>query len=282
VVAEEPLLSEVADGVALITLNRPGSMNAWTPRMEELWFAALDTALLDPAVRAVVVTGAGRGFCAGLDSGHLAARSSGAEAAPTRTRGLSSLATYPKPVIGAVNGPAVGLGLALALCCDIRFASTEARFVTMFARLGLSAEFGAPWLLPRIVGHSVAMDLLLSARPVGAEEALALRLVDRVLPPQELLPAALDYAKGLARRSSPLSMAAIKSMVLADEARPLDESEAESSKRNRSPRGRQEFREGAAAARDRRTPSFDPLAPDHRDARSWLSGGIGTWQTTSS
>jgi enoyl-CoA hydratase/carnithine racemase len=267
-----PVLCGVADGVATVTLNRPEQLNAWTPGMERRWFEVFDAVLVDPRVRAVVVTGAGRGFCAGLDAAHVAARSSGAEAPPSRTRQLSSLAAFPKPVVGAINGPAVGLGLALALCCDVRFAAPEARFVTMFARLGLTAEFGTPWLLPRIVGHSAALDLLLSARPVGAEEAVALRLADRLVPAGDLLPAAERYARELAERCSPASMAAVKRLVLADQHRPIEESEADSSARNRTDAGRREFREGAAALRERRPPAFPPLDDAHPDVASWLRG----------
>jgi len=264
------VLCHVSQGVATVTLNRPDRLNAWTPAMEQSWFDVLDALVVDPAVRAVVLTGAGRGFCAGLDAAHVTARSSGSEAAPTRTRPLSGLAAFPKPVVGAINGPAVGLGLALALCCDVRFAGPEARFVAMFSRLGLTAEFGTPWLLPRIVGHSTALDLLLSSRPVAAEEALALRLADRLVPAHELLPAAEQYARALVERCSPASMAAVKHLVLADQHRPLADSEADSSVRNRTDRGRVEFREGAAAVRERRLPDFPPLGPDHPDVRDWL------------
>ena len=266
----EPVLCRISRGVATVTLNRPDRLNAWTPAMERRWFEVLDALVIDPDVRAVVLTGAGRGFCAGLDTAHVTARSSGAETAPSRTRPLSGLAAFPKPVVGAINGPAVGLGLALALCCDVRFAGPEARFVPMFSRLGLTPEFGTPWLLPRVVGHSAALDLLLSSRPVGAQEALALRLADRLLPAEGLLPAAQQYAHALVERCSPSSMAAAKRLVLADQHRPLRESEAESSALNRTERGRAEFRKGAAALRERRPPDFPPLGPDHPDVRDWL------------
>lgn len=269
-VGPEPVLCRVSGGVATVTLNRPERMNAWTPAMEQRWFEVLDALLVDPGVRAVVLTGAGRGFCAGLDAAHVTARSSGAEDAPTRTRPLSGLAAFPKPVVAAVNGPAVGLGLALALCCDVRFASPAARFVPMFSRLGLAPEFGTTWLLPRIVGHSVALDLLLSSRTVAAEEAVALRLADRLVPGDELLPAAEQYARSLAQHCSPLSMAAAKHQLLADQHRPLEASEAESSAHNRSQQGRAEFREGGAARRERRLPEFPPLSPDHPDVRDWV------------
>jgi enoyl-CoA hydratase/carnithine racemase len=266
----EPVLCRVSERVATVTLNRPDRLNSWTPAMEQGWFQVLDAVLVDPGVRAVVLTGAGRGFCAGLDAEHVAARSSGAEAAPTRARPLSGLAAFPKPVVAAVNGPAVGLGLALALCCDVRFAAPEARFVPMFSRLGLVPEFGTSWLLPRIVGSSVALDLLLSSRPVDAEEAVALRLADRLVPASDLLPAAEQYARLLAERCSPLSMAAAKRQLLDDQHRSLQASEVESSARNRSDEGRADFREGAAALREGRAPEFPPLGPDYPDVRAWL------------
>ena len=166
-----PVRTRVEGGVGVVELCRPDRLNAWTPAMETAFFAALDAFVVDPAVRAVVLTGAGRGFCAGLDAAHVAARGSGQEPAPRRTRPLSSLAAYPKPVIAAVNGPAVGLGLALALCADIRWAADTARFSAVFGRLGLVGEFGVPWLLPRVVGWGPAHDLLLSGRTVDAAEA---------------------------------------------------------------------------------------------------------------
>ena len=267
---EEPVLCSVADGVALVTLNRPERLNAWTPEMEAALFAALDAVAVDPHARVVVLTGAGRGFCAGLDASRIAARGSGAEAAPTRTRPLSGLAAFPKPVVAAVNGPAVGLGLALALCCDTRIAADGARFAAMFTRLGLVGEFGAPWLLPRIVGWGAAGDLLLSGRTVDAAEALGLRLVERVVPGEDLLPAALAYAREIARNCSPLSVAATKCLMRDDQDRPFAMSEADSSARNRAPQMRAEFREGAAHRRERRPARFPGLPADHPDVLAWL------------
>lgn len=168
--------------------------------METAFFAALDGLAVDPEVVVVVVTGAGCGFCAGLDAARVAARGSGAERAPTRTRPLSSLAAYPKLVVAAV-------WLGLALGCDTRIAADTAKFATMFARLGLVGEFGVPWSLPRVVGWGVAGDLMLSGRTVGATEAAQLRLVECVVrgpqrlglvslaPPDELDPHAAEAGR---------------------------------------------------------------------------------------
>jgi enoyl-CoA hydratase/carnithine racemase len=267
---ESPVLHHVADGVGVVTLNRPERLNAWTPEMEAAFFAALDELVVDPAVVVVVLTGAGHGFCAGLDAARVAARGSGAERAPTRTRPLSSLAAYPKPVVAAVNGAAVGLGLALALCCDTRMAADTAKFATMFSRLGLVGEFGAPWLLPRVVGWGAASDLMLSGRTVGAAEAAGLRLVERVVPAAELLPTALAYAGEIARSCSPLAVAATKQVMRADQERPFAASEPDTSARNRTPQVRAEFREGAAHRREHRPAAFPGLPADHPDVLAWL------------
>ena len=150
-------------GIATFALNRPAELNAWTYPLEASFFAALDSAASDPEVRVVVVTGAGRGFCAGasmrlLGDGDRSERSDRAQ-----RRRLCELAEFPKPVIAAVNGPA-GLGFALAMSCDIRFAAADSKLTTSFARLGLVAEHGVAWLLPRLVGGARARDLLLSGR----------------------------------------------------------------------------------------------------------------------
>ena len=197
------VLLAVRDGVATLTLNRPESLNAWTPAMEDRWNELLDLLATDDEVRALVVTGAGRGFCAGADRNALGRRARGEEARPVRQRPLTSVLRYPKPVIAAINGACVGLGLALALCCDVRFATSGAKFSAPFARLGLPAEFRTPWLLPRLVGTGSALDLLLSGRILLAEEALQIGLIQRILGSEELLPAATAYAAEIAASCSP-------------------------------------------------------------------------------
>jgi enoyl-CoA hydratase/carnithine racemase len=206
-------LLDVDQGVALITLNRPHRLNAWNAELGERFFAAVEAAADREDVRAIVVTGAGRGFCSGADFSVLGDLGDGTvqfEAPPTP---FSALRAVPKPVIAAVNGPCAGLGLLVALMCDLRFATPETKLMTGFGARGLVAEQGLAWLLPRLVGASRALDLLFSARVVLGEEAHAIGLVDRLHPHDALLERSLDYARALAERSSPVSMAVMKWQV---------------------------------------------------------------------
>jgi enoyl-CoA hydratase/carnithine racemase len=219
-------------GVAVVTLSRPERLNAWTGRMHAEYRWVLAEAEADPAVRAVVVTGAGRGFCAGADTAALSgnvARGSydpGVRDDELARPGYGVRAEYdhafafhygiPKPIIAAINGPAAGVGLVLACYCDIRFAAAGAKLTTSAPRLGLPAEYGLSWVLPRLVGIGHAADLLLSSRVVLAEEAATMGLVNRVLPLEELLPHTLAYARSLATEVSPRAVATAKAQLYAD------------------------------------------------------------------
>ncbi|MDT9591669.1 enoyl-CoA hydratase-related protein [Nocardioides zeae] len=211
--AADPVLLEVADGVALLTLNRPDRLNAVDSRLMARFLERLDEAADDEAVRVVVVTGAGRGFCAGADLSVLEDLGTGEQQVAMPGMAYMAARSLPKPVIAAVNGPCAGLGLIIALTCDLRFATPRARFGTGFARIGLVAEQGLAWLLPRVVGPSRAMDLLLSARLFDGDEAERIGLVDGLHEPEDLLPAVLAYARDLAAGSSPVSMGVIKWQV---------------------------------------------------------------------
>jgi enoyl-CoA hydratase/carnithine racemase len=222
------------DGVAVVTLNRPESLNAYTTAMGESLKRAVADAVADKAVRVIVLTGAGRGFCAGADMKLLQGIKPGASenrqvAAAGKTQGFHSglgpdvgphfdgrfgyLLQSGKPVIAAINGAAAGLGLVLALYADVRFAASEAKLVTSFAQRGLIAEHGISWLLPRLVGPAHALDLLLSARKLGAAEAERLGLVNKVLPQERFMEEVMAYARNLASAVSPRSMAVIKAQV---------------------------------------------------------------------
>ena len=220
--ADDVVLSERRGAVALLTLNRPERLNAWTGELETRYFDLLDEAGADPEVRAIVVTGAGRGFCAGADMDMLQgigadASGEGARRAPSaRRRQQWHTTTIPKPVIAAINGACAGIGLCQALMCDIRFAAAGAKFTTAFARRGLIAEHGISWILPRLVGPAGALDLLMSGRVFLAEEAAQLGLVNEVVEPEQVVDRALDYAADLAANSSPASMAVMKQQVYAD------------------------------------------------------------------
>src|SRR3984885_10130537 len=206
----EVVLIEVADGVATLTLNRPERLNAWTQELEQAYFGLLARCAADEDVRVIVVTGAGRGFCAGADMQELQGIGEHGVNEQQRSgeRPLQTFSlTVPKPIIAAINGACAGIGLVQALMCDIRFAAEGAKLTTAFARRRLVAEHGISWMLPRLVGPAKALDLLLSGRVVFAEEAQELGLVNRVLAPDRLMDAALEYAQEMVVNCSPRSMA---------------------------------------------------------------------------
>ena len=266
---------EVADRVALVTLHRPERLNAWTARMEAEYRHVVGTADADPGVRVVVVTGAGRGFCAGADTKALDktievgdyATAAGPEevplpAAPDAPDALRQRHSFvlglSVPVIAAINGAAAGVGLVVACFADIRFAAAGAKLTTSFGRLGIPAEFGISWLLPRLVGPAHAADLLFSSRVLLAEEAAEIGLVNRVLPPDELLPFTLDYARRMASEISPSSLRAMKRQLWLDAAagRDLAASSTHAEALMREMMTQPDFVEGAAALREKRPPRF--------------------------
>jgi enoyl-CoA hydratase/carnithine racemase len=252
----------VGDGVAVLTLNRPDRLNAWTEEMETLYFDLLEECARDPEVRVVVVTGAGRGFCAGADMEALAGiGSSGVRSAQLfeGRRPQRLPLSVPKPVIAAINGACAGIGLVQALMCDIRFAAAGAKFTTAFARRGLVAEHGMSWMLPRLVGPAVALDLLFSARVVLAEEALSLRLVNRVVAPDALLDETLAYARDLAANCSPASLRAMKAQVYGDLERGLAPSVDDANELMVESLNADDFREGVMSFVEKRAPRFAPL-----------------------
>jgi enoyl-CoA hydratase/carnithine racemase len=258
----EVVQMQVEDGVALLTLNRPERLNAWTTEMEHVYFALLEQCGADEQVRAIVVTGTGRGFCAGADMQQLQELGDGTliESAETVERRPQSLPlSIPKPIIAAINGACAGIGLVQALMCDLRFAAEGAKLTTAFARRGLIAEHGISWILPRLVGPARALDLLLSGRVVFAEEALALGLVSRVYAPDRLLDAALEYAGELAAHCSPASMATMKRQVYADLERTLPDALAEADRLMLASFTAPDFVEGVASFVERRDPRFATL-----------------------
>ena len=223
--AYETVLYEVAERICTITLNRPDRLNAWTRQMHLDLKDAMQKAGADEDVRAIILTGAGRGFCAGADMGGLQAIGAGASADRSSPAGRdlpggSTLAEFrmnyayfpaiPKFIIAAINGPAAGLGFVIPLYADLRFAAESAVFSTAFAQRGLIAEHGVSWLLPRLVGLPAALDLLCSARKFRAPEALSLGLVNRVIADDKLLAETRAYARLLADTVSPRSVAVIK------------------------------------------------------------------------
>ncbi len=264
----------VEDGIAVVALNRPDRLNAMTLTMAGEIRAAMQQATDDESVRVIVLTGEGRGFCAGADASRLQSRAAGnavededtlpftgaieggLELAEAFAAKYAWIATVPKPVIAAVNGPAVGVGMVLPMFADIRFASDTARFGTAFGKRGLVPEYGLGWLLPRLMAPSKAFDLLYTARLVDADEALEIGLVDRVVPTNELRAEVMAYAKEIAQGVSPRSNKVVKEMIYQGLDQGFDKAMenclAEMTKAQKS----DDFKEGIAAWKDKRPPNF--------------------------
>ncbi len=264
--AEELVLYSVEEGVATITLNRPERLNAWTASLERRFFAFIEQATSDHAVRVVVITGAGRGFCAGADVGELGGIDPAAPVKVGGEREAAELLSVPKLIIAAVNGACVGVGLALAAMCDLRFAAAGAKFSTPYARLGLVAENGTSWSLPRLLGTAAALDILVSGRVFLAEEAVQLGLVNRVYPADRVLAEAQTYARDIALNCSPSSIASIKWQVYRHAGSNLRAALTESLMLTDRSLTEPDFQEGMAGFRNRRPPAFGDLtAPGPRD-----------------
>ena len=242
--------------------------------MEREVRAAMNEAEHDENVRVIVLTGAGRGFCAGADMSLLstvaekgldeARRAQGVQAASESAGGMrkdfrkrySYFLGVGKPVIAAINGPVVGLGLVIALYCDLRVASDAARFGTAFAQRGLIAEYGMAWMLPRLVGHANALDLLFSARMIEAAEALRMGLVNQVFPSETFLESVQKYAAHLASSVSPRSLRVIKRQVYDAMFETLEESFGRSEQDMLASLESEDFKEGVAHFIQKRAPAF--------------------------
>jgi enoyl-CoA hydratase/carnithine racemase len=258
---------EIADAVATVTLNRPDKLNAWTEVMEAEVRSAMLEADQDDQVRAIVLTGAGRGFCAGADMSLLkdiVEQGSGGrigQAHANQPRGdfaqkYSYFPALSKPVIAAINGPAVGLGLVLTLYCDLRFASENALFSTAFARRGLIAEYGIAWMLPQIVGLPNALDLLFSGRTIDAAEALRMGLVGQVFPPDVFASKVHERVTELVTLSSPRSVRVMKQQIYAGLNQTLAEASHLAQIELLKSLDCEDFKEGIAHFREKRAPVF--------------------------
>lgn len=259
-VDSQTVLHQIDDvGVLTLTLNRPEQHNAWNRELEFAFHDLLEQAAESDQVRAIVITGAGRAFCPGLDAGELDRVSQRGEGYRQEGRRPMQLPSFvPKPVICAINGACAGLGLVTALNSDIRFAAEEAKITTAFARRGLPAEEAVSWLLPRVVGHAVALDLLLSGRVILGDEAAMIGLVHRAVPREELLSAAMDYARDLAVHCSPLAMATAKRQVYLDWQRSMRESRDDAIRLIPRLKAAGDFREGVRSYVEKRAASFPP------------------------
>jgi enoyl-CoA hydratase/carnithine racemase len=265
---------EIADPVALLRLDRPQKLNAFTYATLAEIRAAVDAASADPRVVGIVITGNGRGFCAGLDAEVLAAtaaRGSGSRAQPPAAGDdeLPGLFSYflrvPKPVIAAVNGVAAGGGFVLAAMCDVRFASTAASFTSVFTKRGLVAEHGTTWTIPRLVGVGRALDLLWTSRRIDAAEAARIGLVEYVVEPGELVAAASRYVAELAATVSPAALADTKRMVYAHLGQGYAEALPDADATAWRAIDRSDAREGAQALLEKRAARFARLGarPSH-------------------
>ncbi|MBM3686747.1 MAG: enoyl-CoA hydratase [Actinobacteria bacterium] len=255
----EPVLVDVRDRVALITLNRPERLNAFTEQMGSYYAQALRDADADPGVRVAVVTGSGRGFCSGADLSVLAQ-------GPDALDGFVSDTSWDDlptgalevsiPVVMAVNGPAAGLGFVIALTGDVCFASPSARFISAFSRLGLVAEYGVAWLLPRLIGRQRAAELLFSGRPVDAEEAERIGLVQGVH--DDVVGAAMAWARDVATHCSPGSLATMKRQLSAAQTGEFHASISESLELMRESFRGPDLAEALQAKAAGRAPEFGP------------------------
>jgi enoyl-CoA hydratase/carnithine racemase len=272
----EYVTCHVERGVALVTLNRPERLNAMGNEMGRQFDRIMVRIAQDQHVRAVVLTGAGRGFCAGADMERLAGFSEKKGSAPVPREGevqgayralvgkapQELLTRYcapkalPQPVIAAVNGPCAGIGLALAVLSDIRFASDQAVFVAPFAKRGLVAEIGLASSLAALVGAGAAADILLSGRKVGADEARRMGLVDHLAAPERLLNDALAYARDIADNASPRSTRIIKWQLWQARSQSFADALSLSMKETKASLLSEDFAEGLAHFREKRPPRF--------------------------
>ena len=274
----EDVLYEVTDGVAVIRLNRPEALNAFTAAMGISLKKAVGAAVADDAVRVIVLTGSGRGFCAGADmkllqgikrDGAVAQKvPEDSDAGPDFSSELGPdvaghyggrfgyMLKARKPIIAALNGPAAGLGLVIALYADVRFAGSEAKFTTSFAQRGLIAEHGVSWLLPRLVGPAHALDLLLSARKFGAAEAEKIGLVNKVFAQSTFMDEVMGYARTMAATVSPRSTAVIKAQIWKSPYQEFSQALAVADAEMKKSFASEDFREGVAHYVEKRAPAF--------------------------
>lgn len=271
---------EVDDPVALITLNRPEALNAWVPRMDHEIRDAIARAEADPSVVGIIITGAGRGFCAGADMkglGQLASGDGRDESTAPDTAAhetadhdvpddfggrFTYMLTSPKPILAAVNGPVAGMGYPFAMAADLRVVTPRSLFVTSFAHRGLIAEWGLSWLLPKAIGPSAALDLLFTSRRVDGEEACRLGLANYLVEPDDLLPFCRRYVEDLAAKGSPASYAIMKRQIYSHYHRGIGAAEAEAEQLMRDSFGRPDFGEGVRSFVEKRPPEFPRIGDD--------------------
>jgi enoyl-CoA hydratase/carnithine racemase len=277
----EEILYEISGPVATICFNRPERLNAFTYIMMDELRHALAQAEKEKQVIGIVLTGAGRGFSAGMDMNALDEQANAAEVANKKDKrvhlnaepgdpnmgedfriAFTYLMSIRKPLIAAINGPCAGLGLSIAMLCDMRFAAGNAIFTTAFSQRGLVAEHGQSWILPRVVGPSRALDLLWSSRRFDGIEAERLGLVDRVLPREEVVPKAQAYLEELAETTAPLSLMVMKQQIYRHLNMSLKDAMYESHRLMAESLARPDFKEGVESFIQKRAPRFTAVMVD--------------------
>ena len=267
----EAVLFEKKEGVATVTLNRPDRLNAVNDEIRAGLREKLDDACKDDDVKVIIITGSGRGFCAGADMDGLAATSEGksqGQQVEAEKRnyaannvkgfdgGFSYFPTLPKPIIAAINGPAAGVGFIMALYCDIRFAKEGAVFSSAFSKRGLIAEWGVGWILPRLIGLARANDVLFSSRKFTADEAESMGIVNKTFPEEKFESAVFDYAKELATLVSPRSVRVMKEQIYNAQAESIEENLKSSMQAMVDSFDTEDFKEGVAHFVEKREPNF--------------------------
>ena len=262
---------EIGDRVATLTLNRPQRLNSWTGRMHTEYRWILEQAELDPDVRVIVVTGEGRGFCAGADTaalqGHVERGGYDPGTPPELARpgygvrpefdaNFAFQFGMSKPLIAAINGPAAGVGLVMACYADLRFAAKGAKLTTAHGKLNLPAEFGLSWLLPRLIGLTRANELLLSSRIFLTDEAYELGLLNALLEPGELMPYTYDYARRLVDTVSPGSLRETKRQIYTDLHRDVGAAVREADALLEQMTTEADYREAVSAFMEKRPPKW--------------------------
>ncbi len=269
----DEVIYQVDGPVATISFNRPARLNALTRTTLREMQAAIAQAENDPAVVGIVLTGVGRSFCSGMDLDVInAVTTDDIEESPLAgmaagdvsmgrdfENGLASMLRIRKPIIAAVNGPCAGYGMSIALFCDLRFVADSVKFTTAFSKLGLVAEHGQSWILPRIVGPSKALDLFWSSKKLSAQEAEKIGMVDRVVGVDQVVIEAQNYVRDLAAHNSPFSLKQMKRQVYRHLNMSLGEAMAETNELMIESLKRADVAEGVAAFSEQRPPKFTPL-----------------------
>ena len=267
----DAVLLKKEDGVAIVTLNRPDRLNAWTEEMAVEIKKSMHNASNNADVRVIVLTGTGRGFCAGADMNELNNIDADKRAETNKTspydgfntewpldfqRAQTWFPSVPKPIIAAINGPAAGLGLILSMWCDMRFASKSAVFSTAFSKRGLIAEHGMSWLLPRLVGIGHAMDMTLTARKISADEAEKIGFVNKTFSDEVFLKEVYKYAESLANEVSPRSIKIMKKQLWQSLLQGLDEAVSIADNDMVDSFSSEDFKEGVSHFIEKRAPNF--------------------------